>query len=127
MDKITDPSLQPTYPIPTNIADPNSLQSPREPIETFLYCFDERRGQITETAAQRITKDIKPSKTLFTDSITTGTDVPVLQTFQETQDSEEEEETKEATLFQQLQQQRIKQHNIRRRIQQLLIQLQQLS
>nr|UGV38414.1 MAG: ORF1 [TTV-like mini virus] len=127
MDKITNPSLQPTYPIPTNIADPNSLQSPREPIETFLYCFDERRGQITETAAQRITKDIKPTKTLFTDSITTGTDVPVLQTFQETQDSEEEEETKEATLFQQLQQQRIKQHNIRRRIQQLLTQLQQLS
>nr|UGV35168.1 MAG: ORF1 [TTV-like mini virus] len=127
MDKITDPSLQPTYPIPTNIADPNSLQNPREPIETFLYCFDERRGQITETAAQRITKDIKPTKTLFTDSITTGTDVPVLQTFQETQDSEEEEETQEATLFQQLQQQRIKQHNIRRRIQQLLTQLQQLS
>lgn len=127
MDKITDPSKQPTYPIPTNIADPNSLQSPREPIETFLYSFDERRGQITETAAQRITKDIKPTKTLFTDSITTGADVPVLQTFQKISDSEEEEETQEATLFQQLQQQRDKQQRIRRRIQQLLIQLKQLS
>ena len=62
MDKITDPGKQPTFPIPTNIADPNSLQSPAEPIETFLYTFDERRGQITSTAADRITKDYSTAK-----------------------------------------------------------------
>lgn len=120
MDKITDPTKQPIYPIPTNIADPNSLQSPTEPIETFLYNFDERRGQITQTAAERISKDIKPTKTLFTDSETTGTDIPVLQTFKEIQDSSEEEETQEETLFNQLIKQRNKQQLIRQRINKLM-------
>nr|UGV34148.1 MAG: ORF1 [TTV-like mini virus] len=124
MDKITDPSKQPIYPIPTNIADPNSLQSPTEPIESYLYEFDERRGQITKTAAERISKDYKPTKTLFTDSETSGSDVPVLQTFQEIQDSSEEEETKETSLFQQLLKQRNKQQLIRQRIQRLLKEIQ---
>lgn len=127
MDKITDPSKQPTYPIPTNIADPNSLQSPTEPIGTFLYQFDERQGQITAKAAERITKDIFSTKTLFTDPTTSGTEVPVLQTFQTCQDSSEEEETKETTLFEQLLIQRKKQQLIRQRIQHLLTQLQQTT
>lgn len=125
MDKITDPSKQPTYPIPTNIAEPNSLQSPTEPIGTFLYTFDERRGQITEKAAERITKDPFSSKTLFTDSTTSGTEVPVLQTFQTQENSSEDEETQETSLFKQLIRQRNKQQLIKQRIQQLLIKLQQ--
>lgn len=125
MDKITNPSTQPTYPIPTNIADPNSLQSPTEPIGTYLYTFDERRGQITETAAERITKDTYSTKTLFTDSTTIGSEVPVLQTYKTQEDSSEDEETKETTLFKQLIRQRNKQQLIKQRIQQLLIQLQQ--
>lgn len=124
MDKITDPGKQPTFPIPTNIADPNSLQSPAEPIETYLYTFDERRGQITSTAADRIRKDYSTPKTLFTDSETTGTDVPVLQTFQETEDSEEEKEAQEKTLFQQLLDNRNKQQRLRKRIKQLLASIQ---
>nr|UGV34800.1 MAG: ORF1 [TTV-like mini virus] len=124
MDKITDPTKQPIYPIPTNIAEPNSLQSPTEPIDTFLYQFDERRGQITEKAADRISKDFTSTKTLFADSETTGSDVPVLQTFKEIQDSSEEEETQETSLLQQLIKQRTKQQLIRHRIKQLLTQLQ---
>nr|UGV39661.1 MAG: ORF1 [TTV-like mini virus] len=125
MDKITNPSNQPIYPIPTNIANANSLQSPTEPIETYLYSFDERRGEITQTAADRISKDYKSAKHLFTDTTTTGTDIEALQTFPKIQDSSEEEETQETPLFQQLIKQRLKQQRIRQRIQQLLIQLQQ--
>nr|UGV35165.1 MAG: ORF1 [TTV-like mini virus] len=124
MDQITDPAKQTPFPIPTNINDPNSLQNPNEPIESYLYSFDERRGQITKTAAQRIKQDFTTSKTLFTDSETTGTDVPILQTLQEIPLSEEEEEAEETTLFQQLINQRNKQLRIRKRIKQLLTSLQ---
>ncbi len=106
MEEITDPAKQTPFPIPTNINGPNSLQSPDTPIESYLYEFDERRGQITSKAAKRIKKDFTTSKTLFTDTETTGTDVPILQTLQEIQDSSEEEETEEATLFEQLLNQR---------------------
>nr|UGV33991.1 MAG: ORF1 [TTV-like mini virus] len=125
MEKITDPSKQPTYPIPNNLANPNSLQSTEEPIETFLYQFDERRGQITAKAADRITKDYGLTQSIFTDSTTIGADLPVLQTPQEEMYSSEEEETKKETLFQQLLHQRNKQKLLRQRINQLLIQLQQ--
>nr|UGV39216.1 MAG: ORF1 [TTV-like mini virus] len=123
MDSITDPSKQTPFPIPTNINDSNSLQSPNESIQTYLYSFDQRRDQITKTAAERITKDFTSPTTLFTDPETTGTDVPILQTLQtlqEIQDSEEEEETEETPLFQQLLNQRNKQLRIRKRIKHLL-------
>lgn len=125
MDKITDPTKQPIYPIPTNIANANSLQSPTEPIENYLYSFDERRGQITQTAADRIKQDFTTPTSLFTDTTTTATDIQALQTFPKIQDSSEEEETEETPLFKQLINQRLKQQRIRHRIQQLLIQLQQ--
>nr|UGV35361.1 MAG: ORF1 [TTV-like mini virus] len=124
MEEITDPAEQTPFPIPTNITDSNSLQSPAENIQNYLYTFDERRGLITKTAADRITKDYSTTKTLFTDPETSGTDVPILQTLQEIEDSEEEEETQETTLFQQLINQRNKQLRIRKRIKQLLTSLQ---
>nr|UGV39482.1 MAG: ORF1 [TTV-like mini virus] len=124
MEEITDPAKQTPFPIPTNIDGPNSLQSPDTPIESYLYTFDERRGQITSKAAARIKQDFTTTKTLFTDSETTGTDVPILQTLQEIQDSSEEEETQEATLFEQLLNQRNKQLRIRKRIKRLLTSLQ---
>nr|UGV37257.1 MAG: ORF1 [TTV-like mini virus] len=127
VEKITDPTTQPTWVTPTNISTTNSLQSPDEPIETFLYQFDWRRDQITESAAQRITKDYGTKTTLFTDAVSTGTEVPLLQTLQEKDLTSEEEETKEETLFDQLQRHRIKQRDLRQRIRLLLTQLQTLE
>ena len=127
VEKVKDPSTQPTYATPSNILDSNSLQSPEEPIENFLYQFDWRRDQITETAAKRITQDQTTKKFLFTDATTTGTDVPVHQTHEKELLSSEEEETQAETLFQQLQLQRNKQKQLRYRIKQLLKQMQSIS
>lgn len=122
MDSITDPSEQTTYPVPTNIIDQHSLQSPEQPIETYLYSFDERHQQITKTAAQRILKDFKPTTPLFTDPTTTGTQVPLLKKI-ETQETDSETETEETTLLEQLIQQRKQQLRIQQRIKQLIKQL----
>lgn len=127
MEKITNPAEQPTYPLPTNEHEPNSLQSPEEPIETFLYQFDERWGQITAKAADRITKDYGTKQSLFTDSTTTGADLPIHQTLQKEMLSSEEEEAQEETLFEQLQHQRNKQKQLRIRINNLLKKMQNLS
>lgn len=124
MEKVTDPSNQPTFPIPNNLIETNSLQSPTTPIEHFLYQFDQRRDEITATAAKRISTDFELTKSLFTDSTTTGTEVPAHQTYQEKDLSSEEEEAQEKTLFEQLQQHRNKQQQLRHRIKQLLIKLQ---
>nr|UGV35158.1 MAG: ORF1 [TTV-like mini virus] len=122
MDSITDPTEQATFPVPTNMLETNSLQSPEQPIETYLYSFDERHQQITKTAAQRILKDFKPSTTLFTDPTTTGTEVPLLQKIQ-TQETDSETETQEETLLEQLIKQRRQQLRIKQRINQLIKQL----
>lgn len=124
MEKVTDPSNQPTFPIPNNLTETNSLQSPTTPIEHFLYQFDQRRDEITATAAKRISTDYELTESLFSDSTTTGTEVPVHQTYQEKDISSEEEEAQEKTLFEQLQQHRIKQQQLRHRIKQLLTKLQ---
>ncbi len=116
VEKVADPQQQPTYATPTNILDQNSLQSPEEPLETFLYQFDWRRNQITETAAKRITQDYSIGKSLFTDAATTGTEVPLHQTHEKDLLTSEEEETQKETLFQQLLDNRIKQQQLRQRI-----------
>nr|UGV34150.1 MAG: ORF1 [TTV-like mini virus] len=127
VEKVKDPANQPTYVTPTNIIDTNSLQSPEEPIETFLYQFDWRRHQITETAAQRILKDYPTKKHLFTDAGSSATEVPFIQTYKEELQTSEEEETEKETLFEQLQRQRLKQKDLRLRIKHLLAQLQNLE
>lgn len=65
MDTICDPTEQPIYPIPDTKRATTSLQSPGTAIETYLYNFDERRGEITDRAAKRIKKDYESEKTLF--------------------------------------------------------------
>lgn len=129
LEKVTNPTTQPYYPTPNNILDTNSLQNPEEPCESFLYQFDWRRNQITETAAKRILKDYSIEKYLFTDGTTTTTaaDVPTHKTQEKELLSSEEEETQEETLFQQLQHQRNKQKQLRHRIKQLLEQLQNIQ
>nr|UGV34558.1 MAG: ORF1 [TTV-like mini virus] len=127
VEKVADPAKQPTFITPNNILDTNSLQSPEQPIESFLYQFDWRRDQITETAAKRITQDFSTSKYLFTDAKTTGTAVPLHKTQEKELLSSEEEETKTETLFEQLLQQRNKQKQLRHRIKLLMQQIQQLE
>lgn len=124
MEKVADPKEQPDFPLPNNQFETNSLQSPTTPIEHFLYSFDQRRDEITASAAKRIRKDPELTDSLFTDSTTTGTAVPAHQTFQEDLLSSEEEEAQEKTLFEQLQQHRLQQQQLRHRIKQLLAKLQ---
>nr|UGV39488.1 MAG: ORF1 [TTV-like mini virus] len=127
IEKVKDPTEQPTYVTPTNLLDTNSLQSPEESIESFLYQFDWRRDQITDSATKRISKDFSTTKYLFPDTRSLGTQVPTLQTYKEELQSSEEEETQKETLFEQLQRQRLKQKDLRLRIKHLLTQIQSLE
>lgn len=127
IEKVADPSDQPTFPVPNNILEQPSLQSPEEPIETFLYNFDWRRHQLTATAADRITKDYSLENFMFTDPTATATDVPVHETLQKTFQQTEETEAQEKTLFQQLNEQYQQQQQLRQRIKLLLNTLQKLE
>nr|UGV38508.1 MAG: ORF1 [TTV-like mini virus] len=127
IEKVKDPSAQPTYVTPTNVLDTNSLQSPEEPIESFLYQFDWRRDQITESAAQRILKDYPSKKHLFTDAAGSSTEVPIWKTHEKDLQSSEEEEAEKETLFEQLNRHRLQQKDLRHRIKLLLAQLQNIE
>lgn len=119
MDKICNPINQPVYPVPNNQQPSTSLQSPGTAIQTFLYNFDERRGQITSKAAKRIKKDYETESTIVPLAGTSWMDVPASPQTTPSQtppDSEEEEET----LHLQLRQLRRKQKLLRSRILQLL-------
>lgn len=124
VQKITDPTTQPTYVTPNNLLDTNSLQNPEQSVESYLYQFDWRRDQITETAAKRITKDFSTEKHLFADAETAGTSVPIYKTHEKDLLSSEEEETKTETLLEQLIRHRNKQKQLRFRIKQLMQELQ---
>nr|UGV35886.1 MAG: ORF1 [TTV-like mini virus] len=113
---VENPSHQITYPIPSNEHDTTSLQSPAQAPESTLYSFDFRHGQITTTALERITKDWRSES--FVNSITDADRRRQLQkAFLELQQTETEEQEKEAQILQQLsllkqQQQRLRQHII---------------
>lgn len=118
MDKICNPTTQPVYPVPNNESPTTSLQSPTDPIQTYLYDFDERRGQITAKAAKRLKKDYETQKTLLQ---ITGPSPMDLQAHVETPTSEQEDsEEEEETLHLKLQRLRRKQKLLRQRILQLL-------
>lgn len=127
MDTITDPTEQPIYPIPNNMHETNSLQSPTTAPESFLWTFDQRRDYITKQALKRICKDWTPKETIFS---TAGTSTMVPRTTtQETSASEETstEEEEKKTFQEQLRVQRRKQRNLRLRILRLLKNLQKLQ
>lgn len=117
MEKICDPSKQTKYPIPNNQQKTTSLQSPENPIQTYLYDFDERRGLLTERATKRIKQDHSTEKTVlpFTGA---ATDLPILIQKTPEEDSSEEEEEQQAE--KKLLQLRRKQQQLRHRILQLL-------
>nr|UGV36524.1 MAG: ORF1 [TTV-like mini virus] len=126
MSTLTDPDNQPKYTIPNNLIQTTSLQSPATPIEYLLYNFDERRGTLTKTAAERIKKYKETETALF--PITESSHYcptaskESLQT-PETSDSEKEETSIEEQLLQQRKQQKL----LRKRIQQLLNRLTVIS
>nr|UGV37891.1 MAG: ORF1 [TTV-like mini virus] len=120
-----DPTDQPKYNIPSNILQPNSLQSPTTPIEYYLWKFDERRGELTKKATERIKTDWGTEKDLFT--ITDpSTAVPVPQKEIQTSDTSTSEE-EETSIQDQLLHERRKQKLLRKRINRLLNRLTNLQ
>nr|ALN98238.1 ORF1 [Chimpanzee anellovirus] len=127
---INDPSKQPQYPVPDNILQTTSLQSPETSIESYLYSFDERRGTITKRAAKRLKEYTDSEISLFTDGRQTALDPQVHKTtkaFKTQQDSTSDSEEEEETLFEQLQHHRRKQKLLRDRILRLVTTIQQLE
>nr|UGV34610.1 MAG: ORF1 [TTV-like mini virus] len=125
MSTNADPTEQPWYPVPNNFVPPNSLQNPTTAPQTFLYAFDERRGELTKTAAERIKKDWEPKDLSFLPTEPRfGEKISIQETQEETTSEEEEEEQ---NLFDLLQQQRQKQLKLRQRIITTLKKLQKLE
>lgn len=128
IEKIKDPTEQGKWPIPTanNLFPPNSLQSPTSPVEYFLYNFDQRGHELTKSAFERITKDWELTKCSFTDgnllSKSCADSPPTLQALQEEDHQTQTQEETEASLFEQLVQQRHKQRVLKQRIFQLMAQ-----
>nr|UGV33870.1 MAG: ORF1 [TTV-like mini virus] len=123
MSSMDDPSEKPVYPIPNNFNTTTSFQNPTELPETYLYSFDERRGQLTKKATERITKDWETKDVpLFS----TGPRFSEQTSPQKTQ-TESSEEEEEENLFQLLQQQRTKQQQLKLRIMKTLQKLQKLE
>nr|UGV34497.1 MAG: ORF1 [TTV-like mini virus] len=114
MSHIDDPSLQPTYPIINNQLPTNSLQNPAIQPEALLYSFDQRHGQITQKALERISQDFSIKES----SITDGGNLfqPTVQTTQEASQATSSEEESEEDLYKLLQQQRHKQQRLKQRI-----------
>lgn len=67
MEPATNPATQPTYPLPDNIYKAYEIQDPGTSPQRYLYDFDERNQMLTKTAYERISKDSKSTKPLFTD------------------------------------------------------------
>nr|UGV34829.1 MAG: ORF1 [TTV-like mini virus] len=126
MSIVENPTEQPKFPVPNNMYETNSLQSPAMPITDFLYNFDERKGILTTKAAKRITKDETIKKYLFTDGTTEGPFAVPVQT-QETSEESSEEEKEETPLLELLNIQYHKQQRLRQRIMKTLHHLEKLE
>lgn len=126
MSEIEDPKTQTTYPLPRNEQHTNSLQNPATHPETILYHFDQRRGQITDKALKRISKDWETKEdSLFSAAQRFQPPIPGAQESSPEETSSEEE--KEETLYDQLQRQRYKQRKLRHRIMKTLQDLQNIQ
>lgn len=125
MSILTKPDEQPKYPIPNNLLQTPSLQSPTMPFTQLLWNFDERRQQITKKATERIT-EYQPTETTFLSITDPGSLCPTYKETEKAQEttSSEEEETPIET---QLLHQRRKQRKLRHRINDLLNRLTHLQ
>nr|UGV36005.1 MAG: ORF1 [TTV-like mini virus] len=131
--QIENPKTQPKYDIPDKLLIQH-IQDPKEQTPSKItYDWDIRRGDYTETAFKRITKDsehLQLSSTgrkrkPATDPETHHHKTKIQKILQETQDSETEEESEETPVQQQLQRLRNKQRFLTRNILQLINQLYQ--
>jgi len=125
MSILTAPDKQPKWITPNNpnmLFQTTSLQSPTTPFEYTLYNFDERRGQITKKAADRISKHQETESTLL--SITDPSSLCPTTPYKETSttDSSETEES-EISIETQILKQRREQKLLRKRINKLLLRL----
>lgn len=118
METICNPINEPVYPVPDNQLQTPSLQSPTTPLESFLYRFDERRGQITSKAAKRLKRDFTTTDPFISTTGTTAMEVPPAERTQEDDTSTSEEEKEEMQL--QLEYLQRKQRKLRKRVLQLL-------
>lgn len=123
MSQIEDPTQQIKYNIPGNELTSTSLQNPTSNPATILWNFDQRRDYITPQALKRIEKDQTTEKIIVPGGSLFQEYTPLQEAPSETS-SEEEEET---SLYNQLQQQRIKQRKLKRRILLTLQKLQELE
>nr|UGV38525.1 MAG: ORF1 [TTV-like mini virus] len=119
MDDVCDPATRGKYPTPSNILSTTLLQNPQTPIEYYLSRFDERRGQLTATAAKRIKKDYDSKDTMFQPTGQASTEVPLREI--ETPSDETSEEEKDPQEIQlNIKRQRKLQRKLRHRLLELL-------
>lgn len=118
-----NPEEQPKYIIPNNLLQQPSLQSPTTPFEHYLYKFDERRGQITQKATERITKDSEPEKTILSITDPSTWCPTTLQKEKETSETSTSEEDETTSTEERIYQQRRKQKHLRKLLNRLLLRL----
>nr|UGV36517.1 MAG: ORF1 [TTV-like mini virus] len=114
MVNLTNPCLQPKFPVPDTILQRLQRQNPAYPPELQLHEFDERKETLTKKCIKRLQQFTPIEQTML--SITGTTDPPTktkrqrIQEALQTSDSEEEEEN----LQQQLNKQRMQQKLLKR-------------
>lgn len=120
MDKVCEPTTQPTYPQPGNFLSSIILQNPQTPVEYYLSSFDQRRDLLTHKAAKRLKKDsdftepfLKPAGKSLLDVQTASPQTT------SSEDSSTEEESEEETQ-QQLHRHKRKHRKLQRGILKLL-------
>lgn len=102
MENIYDPKSQPITPTPNNFNLFNEIIDPQTSPQNYIYTWDTRRDQLTQSATNRIIEGPTNEQTLFTDGKHSSTDIPILQT--EKTQTEETPETQTETLLLQLNQ-----------------------
>nr|UGV35004.1 MAG: ORF1 [TTV-like mini virus] len=115
MEHVTSPCDQDKFPIPNPELQSLKIQDPKTEKEKYLYKWDERRGQLTETCAKRIKKD---STSELSVTGLSAFNVPILSS-QEESDQETTEEEDETPLQQQLRQLRKQQRKLRHQLHRL--------
>lgn len=118
-----NPEDQPKFPVPNNLLQQPSLQSPTTPFEYFLYKFDERRGQLTKRATKRITENQKPETDILSIADPSTWCPTTLQQEKETSEESTSEEEQTTSTEERLQQQRRKQKHLRKLINRILLRL----
>nr|UGV36990.1 MAG: ORF1 [TTV-like mini virus] len=103
MENIYDPKSQPITPTPNNFNLLNEIIDPQTSLENYIYHWDTRRDQLTQSATERIKTCPTNAEYMFTDGRQPAETIPLFETTQ-TQDKEETPQTQTETLFRQLQQ-----------------------